>query len=115
MAEEPVAHTTRPKKWMPWKFQTVGLRAASCNLKAGPKQLGSVWIRAFDENQTQTQQVSVGCCSSLLRCSGWGSPNLTPGWRFGIGQDLERIRADKARQPGPPKEDCTGSRKFAFP
>ena len=84
LGHEPVAHTTRPKKWMPWKFQTVGLRAASCNLKAEPKQLGSVWIRGFDEYQTQTQQVSVGCCSSLLRCLGWGPPNLTQAGALGL-------------------------------
>ena len=100
---------------MPWKFQTVGLRAASCNLKAEPKQLGSVWIRAFDEYQTQN---TAGFCrllvlpSQVLRL---GSSKPDPGWSLGIAQGLERIRTDKAREPGPPKEDRVGSRKLGLP
>ena len=38
-----------------------------------------------------------------------------PGWSLGIAQGLGRIRTNKARKPGPPKEDCTETGKFILP
>ena len=61
---------------------------------------------------------TAGFCRLLVLPSqvlGLGSSKPDPGWSLGIAQGLEGIRTDKAREPGPPKEDCVGSRKLGLP
>ena len=87
---------------------------------AMPRVLGSL------PGEELAKQIQAGGC--FIRHSGFcpllvlpsqvlrlGSSKPDPGWSLGIAQGLEGIRTDKAREPGPPKEDRVGSRKLGLP